>query len=330
MQRAFGEERRELAIAGSTRESVVGRVVSKGLADELTDRGYLVVDGVDGRAHYVPLPASVDLADVPVGSVVEVRAGGASRPMDRTIAEVVRDGIYSIRVHRELLAANVVPNPDPETAIGAAVRRLEALWRAGIVERLSHGVWRIPEGFVQRAANHDRQRLGDVSVTVRSTLPIERQVRAIGATWLDQQLVGDKAMLAETGFGADVREALAQRQSFLIEQDLAQRSDGRFVPTRNLLATLRARDLETAAKAIEAESGLAYRPVVDGQRVSGVYRRTVFLASGRFTLFDDGVGFSLVPWRPVIERRLGQSVTGLVRGGDVSWDFSRQRGLGIG
>jgi len=136
--------------------------------------------------------------------------------------------------------------------------------------------------------------------------------------------------LAGSGFGADVHLALAQRQSFLIEQGLAERSDGRFVPMRNLLATLRARDLETAAKAIEAELGLAYRPVVDGQRVSGVYRRTVFLASGRFALLDDGVGFSLVPWRPVIERRLGQSVSGLVRGGDVSWDFSRQRGLGIG
>jgi hypothetical protein len=46
--------------------------------------------------------------------------------------------------------------------------------------------------------------------------------------------------------------------------------------------------------------------VADGQRVAGIYRRSVMLASGRYAMLDDGMGFSLVPWRPVIEQRLGQ------------------------
>lgn len=33
----------------------------------------------------------------------------------------------------------------------------------------------------------------------------------------------------------------------------------------------------------------------DGERVSGVYRRSVMLASGRYAMLDDGKGFSLVP-----------------------------------
>lgn len=61
----------------------------------------------------------------------------------------------------------------------------------------------------------------------------------------------------------------------------------------------------------------------------GVYRRLIMLASGRFAMLDDGVGFSLVPWKPVLEQRLGRSVNGIVRGGSVSWDLSRQRGIGL-
>jgi hypothetical protein len=36
-----------------------------------------------------------------------------------------------------------------------------------------------------------------------------------------------------------------------------------------------------------------------------------------------------VPWRPVIENRLGREVTVVVRGGSVSWQLGRNRGLGL-
>ncbi|WP_430501970.1 DUF3363 domain-containing protein [Escherichia coli] len=49
-----------------------------------------------------------------------------------------------------------------------------------------------------------------------------------------------------------------------------------------------------------AETGLEHRSVTDGQRVAGIYRRSVMLSSGRYAMLDDGMGFSLVPWRPVI------------------------------
>ncbi len=42
--------------------------------------------------------------------------------------------------------------------------------------------------------------------------------------------------------------------------------------------------------------------------MAGIYRRSVMLASGRYAMLDDGMGFSLVPWKPVIEQRLGQRV----------------------
>ncbi|MBS0445581.1 MAG: DUF3363 domain-containing protein [Proteobacteria bacterium] len=47
-------------------------------------------------------------------------------------------------------------------------------------------------------------------------------------------------------------------------------------------------------------------------------------------MLDDGLGFTLVPWKPVIEQRLGQQMSAIARGGAVTWEFGRQRGLGIG
>jgi hypothetical protein len=108
------------------------------------------------------------------------------------------------------------------------------------------------------------------------------------------------------------------------------RTRQRVILSRNLLATLRGRELTQAAKDIAVETGMAHRPVADGQRVAGIYRRSVMLASGRYAMLDDGMGFSLVPWRPVIEQRLGQQITATVRGGGVSWEVGRQRGPSIG
>ncbi|MCY1560372.1 hypothetical protein D9M68_975000 [compost metagenome] len=115
-----------------------------------------------------------------------------------------------------------------------------------------------------------------------------------------------------------------------MEQGLAERQGQRVVLARNLLATLRGRELSAAAREITAETGLQYRPAADGERISGTYRRSVQLASGRFALLDDGIGFSLVPWKPAIEPKLGQSLSAVVQGNSVSWQLGRQRGPAIG
>lgn len=208
-------------------------------------------------------------------------------------------------------------------------RRLEALRRTGIVERLADGLWKVPDDLAERGRQYDAQRLGGVAVELKSHLPIERQARVIGATWLDQQLIGGGRGLGDLGFGGDTKQAMQRRAEFLEEQGLAQRHGQRVILARNLLETLRNRELAQAAKGIVAETGLEHRPVTDGQRVAGIYRRSVMLASGRYAMLDDGMGFSLVPWRPVIEQRLGQQLAASVRGGGVTWEIGRQRGPAI-
>jgi hypothetical protein len=50
---------------------------------------------------------------------------------------------------------------------------------------------------------------------------------------------------------------------------------------------------------------------------------------GRFALIDDGHQFLLVPWRPIVDRQLGRQVSGVLRGGSMSWNLGRERELGI-
>jgi hypothetical protein len=120
-------------------------------------------------------------------------------------------------------------------------------------------------------------------------------------------LIGGGSGLGDLGFGGEAKQAMQQRADFLAEQGLAERRGQRVILARNLLGTLRNRELAQAAKDIAAETGLEHRPVADGQRVAGIYRRSVMLASGRYAMLDDGMGFSLVPWKPVIEQRWGSS-----------------------
>jgi type IV secretory pathway VirD2 relaxase len=329
MQRALGGERRELSTFGNTElpESVTGRLVTKGIVDPLSDRGYLIVDGIDGRAYHIGVPSRADLGGLPVGAIVTVSNGPGPRPADRTIAKLAHDGIYRTSEHLAVAQADDRPGHNPEGFVEAHVRRLEALRRAGIVERLEEGAWRVPTDLVERGRAYDVRRAGGIQVDVRSYLPIERQVRAVGATWLDRLLVDRRDDFSTTGFGSEVRAALADREGFLVREGLAERRGQRTTITRNLLAILRARELEGVAAKVQAESGLVYRPIVDDVPITGTFRQSFLLASGRFAMLDDGVGFGLVPWRPVIDGRIGQVVTVVTRGDHVSWSLSRRRGI---
>ena len=119
----------------------------------------------------------------------------------------------------------------------------------------------------------------------------------------------------------------SRRGAFLVEHQLAEPRDGHAVLTRDAVATLRQRDLAAGAAKIAAETGRDYRPIREGQAISGTYRRALWFASGQFAVIDDGGGFSLVPWRPVLAGREGQAMGAIVRGDSVTWQLGRHRTL---
>src|SRR5262249_44304103 len=145
------------------------------------------------------------------------------------IERAVKNGIYDPRHHLEAARPHLPPGHDPEAFVQSHVRRLEALRRAGIVERHPDGRWKIPPDFAERAQRYDIGRSPAVAFIVRSHLSIGEQVRAVGATWLDRQLVEKGEGLATQGFGADVRTALIRRTETLIERGLADRRGQRII-----------------------------------------------------------------------------------------------------
>ena len=315
---------------------VTGRVIGKRLTDELGDRiDLIVVNGIDGRVHHLVLGGTNMADEARIGAIVEIgRASSTPRPADRNIAEIAAGtGEYRPSHHRAVAEAGGVrvPGGDYDAYVESHVRRLEALRRAGIVERIDADRWLIKDGFEARANTHDSGQGRRASVRVLSAYDLDRQVTSDGATWLDRQLVSHgQGALAEAGFGAKVRGALERRKDELIRQGHAWRTpEGGVRARKDLLSTLERQDVERVGRKLATERGLAFNPVEDGQTIRGKLIGSTQLASGRFAVIDDGLGFSLVPWRPVIEKDIGREVVGVMRRGDVSWQLGRKLGLGI-
>jgi hypothetical protein len=233
-------------------EPIIGRLLARGLDDELRGTAFAVVDGIDGRVHHLRLP-DIDMAgDGPIGGIVELRHFEDAR---------------------------------------------------------------------------GRQR---VALAVRSDLNLDQQVAAEGATWLDRRLVAREPIeISRGGFGAEVRAALDRRIDTLAQQGLVLRDGDKVTIGRNLIGTLRGREVNAVGRRLASETGLAHLPAEPGERVTGTYTRRLSLASGRFAVIDNDLGFQLVPWIPSLERELGRQVSGIAGPGGVEWSFGRKRDLSL-
>ncbi|MFS3137132.1 relaxase/mobilization nuclease domain-containing protein [Gluconacetobacter sacchari] len=235
-----------------TEHLVIGKLVGRGLDDELKGTAFAVVDGIDGRTHHVHLPSLEATTDAPTGAIVELR------------------------------------------------RFDDAKGRAR------------------------------VALAVRSDFTLEQQVEAHGATWLDRQAVAKEIPELGGGFGAEVRDAVRRRVDHLVREGLARREGERVRFERGLLATLRDREVKAVGEQLSQEFGKTFEPVAPGDNVAGIYRKRLVLATGRYAMIDNGLGFQLVPWTPAIELQIGKAVSGVVRdAGSVSWEFVRARNSGL-
>jgi type IV secretory pathway VirD2 relaxase len=299
-------------------QPTVGQVLTRGLSDEETDREFLIVDAIDSRPHYVEIGegAGTDMS-IREGAIVRISPTLVeARDVDRTVAAIAarNGGRYSEDMHQ------LHDRTATERFVQTHVRRLEALRRAKAgVERDRDGSWRIAPDHVERVLQYERARAArePVHVDVLSTLRLDEMPKRDGITWLDEDASLSQIGHFGGGFGAKVTEALRQRQQWLVEQGLADQPD--------MLEKLRARELQRVARQLSRELGLGYAEATHGDPIEGIYRRRVQVGSARMALIENSREFTLVPWRPVLERRLGREVSGVMRGRDISWTFGRER-----
>lgn len=312
----------------------IGRVLDKRLVDELDDRMGLIVDGVDGWVRHVEVDGD-SAVEIPIGAVVETSAGPTSRPADRTIAGLTEDGAYRPSDHQRRLENGELRLPSDANAsdlVEAHVRRLESLRRAGVVERLNDDAWRIPEDFALRAEAFDAAQGRRAQVRLLSAFDLERQISSDGATWLDRQLVGKRlTKISPHGFGGEVHRALARRQDELVRQGHADRRTANGWRAKpDLLRTLQQQELSRTGAALALDKDVPFKVPKAGETVMGKLTGSLQLASGRFAVLEGSFEFSLLPWRPTLERYRGQEITATMEpGGGVAWELGRKRGLGI-
>ena len=143
----------------SINQSVVGRVLAKGLAgDEMGDRIYLVIDGVDGRVHHLEFADPSGIEEVGRGMIVEVPPVSGPRSADRNIAVNANEegGVYRPSRHLARIKDSFEQqHKDPEAFVRFHVRRLETLRRAGHVERIEDDHWRVPNDLLARGRAYD-------------------------------------------------------------------------------------------------------------------------------------------------------------------------------
>ena len=303
-------------------EKIVGRVLAKGLAgDEMGERVHLIVDGIDGRVHHMEFKDPSRIEEVGRDMIVEAApVVSGPRPADRNIAgnAVEDDGIYRPSRHLERVRDSFErQGKDPEAFVRSHVRRLEALRRAGHVERIDADNWKVPKDIVARGQAYDLSQGGDgLRIRTLSAIGLDRQIASDGATWLDRQIIAeDRSEIRDSGFGREVNKAISRRARRLVEMGLATAKDGKVRVPVDTVATLERREVERVGHQMARERGLTYMPANAGEYVSGRLAGVASLVSGRFAMIDDGLGFQLVPWQPLLEKHIGRHISGLTARG---------------
>jgi hypothetical protein len=120
---------------------------------------------------------------------------------------------------------------------------------------------------------------------------------------------------------------MAQRMT--IHKDRGLVSDpGSEVLTRAQLRTLQELSLKQAASEVEKQTGLSHRPAKPGQEIEGMFKQVYQSANAKFAIIERGHEFSLVPWKPSLERiRNRQIQLSMSPGGGITWTRGRSLGL---
>jgi type IV secretory pathway VirD2 relaxase len=150
MHRALVSAGREPEVSGfalhgdRVTDQVLGRLVERGLHDELRGSAYAIVDGIDGRAHHLQFSTLELTGDAKVGAIVEARAYQDDTGHDRLSLTVRSDLTLQEQVaapgatwlDRQLLSRHTAPGSGFGAEVQEAMdRRIEHLVSEGLARR---------------------------------------------------------------------------------------------------------------------------------------------------------------------------------------------------
>lgn len=299
---------------------ILGEVLSSGPEDELRDRRFLLVRSFEGEVWHVDASSIEQGSMPPDGAVVEVtRAKAKPLAADRTIFEISEQagGVYSDALHKRV-------DPGSSEAYRLAhKRRLEALRRGGVVERMQDGTWQVPVDYLERAAEFEGETGRSVRVGVKSWLGLEDLVEREAETWLD----GEEAVELKTTKGQRLRDLQTRRrQSLLRDGWLGDENERLSEVSRKALQSA---EMTGAVARIGKKLGAQLQQLDAALSFEGRLIGTTDLAVGRFGVVSDGKQFSLVPWRAEMGRHLQRKLLVRRTAKGISWQLASARAKGL-
>ncbi len=273
---------------GVKERSVVGRVLRKGLGDELNGRTfYAVIETSTGDSYHLTVAARV--ADtLRVGDMVSfgTKREPVVQPLDRHLAEVAaaHGGVYELAGNAEGQDARF------------AARRLRELERVGLVTSPEPGRWVVPSDLLDQLQKRHREAPARYRISLEATpLALDAQVGSRGPVWLDTL---DAGRLTTKGFGAEVLAALERRREVLRELGIAPDDPQRDAKIRDL-------ECRAVGREMARQSGQEFLESTP-TRFRGRLQRGP--EGSPYLAVSDGARFVLVPDAPEARSRIGQLV----------------------
>jgi type IV secretory pathway VirD2 relaxase len=301
---------------------VSGRVLGRGLANELSGTMYLVVSGIDGKTYYTALSAYAErhlergarTGDVVTLRRVDSRPTGAA---DRNIVDLAErnDGVYDAAKHLAGLDGKWLPHgATPERYVEAHVLRLMALERRGFVTAEAEGRYRIPPDLIEQLRRDPA--LARDSSFVRVDVhgrDLETLASAHAFTWLDEQLVAGVPQrlgqaIVRTRFQNELIDAADQRVKRLVQLGLARLDGDRLAFVPGLKPKLERIEREAVAGQLAARHG-RFVDLEDVRSFRGHVAAVETLNSGTHAVVVGAGRFTLVPAARGLRNQVGKNVS---------------------
>ena len=298
-----------------THQEIQGRLVKKGLENELHDRYYFIVEEPSGSVHYLSLTKNIDIDTFREGEIISVKNEPETwlKKADIVIAEEAKNhgGVYDKERHFVELKGQDVSLEDgrrvtAKAYVEAHEKRLKRLQRYRMAELLPNGSWNVDPALVERLQERDKagpiERLKAEPV---SRMPVDEQVTYRGKTWVDRFTGKDEHLsMVKHGFGAEMRDAVRRRILFLQELGIDSMDPAR----GKMLDGIERQDLGDRLK---KEYGGVMKSLQPGEKLSGLLTEAGELGSGKkyAQIFNQrSKEFSLVPWQKEFEKMIGRQV----------------------
>jgi type IV secretory pathway VirD2 relaxase len=312
----------EIVDKAKLRVPITGRVLGRGLANELSDAAYIVVAGIDGKTYYAALSSHSErhLAEPARAGDIVTLSGVESRPTgraDRTIVEQAAGnrGLYDAQRHLESIRGQRLPfGAAPERYVEAHVRRCDALVSRGFLARESEGRYRVPSDLLERLTVDPARARDSAFITVEvQGRDLRAQVAARVFTWLDEQLVTGapqslRQSAVRTRFQDDLIEAAERRTCQLVQLGLARIDADGVQFDSQLRSKLMRIEHEDAVRRLSQTYG-RYVELAQTQRFAGRVAATETLVSGAHAVVVSGDRFTLVPAEHDLAKLVGRDVS---------------------